>query len=357
MYVQFERFRAAQYSRELSDKVWRGCVRIAQQGYWAGGSPPYGFNRLLLDEKREPLHTLDPGQRKGIQNQRVTLVEGDATQITIIQRIFHEFVELGYSEHKIAERLNNDGILSPGGRRWGAAMVLSRLRNETYVGTLLYNRTSQKLKTPRHDNPPEAWVRTAEAFDGIVSPEQFARAQEIFQERRRKYDPDRMLGQLRDVYQQYGVFRSSLLRLQEDMPKAGTYARQFGSWDQAFQQLYCEPRDRAREMVHEQIRSHVPDVLPYSDFLVLDRKLAVSVQPAVPIPSGYAAYWPIRPDSRQVIDITLGVLLSDPHDFEILGYVALPRWISGASTLRVGSASTRTELFGRSDLAFLQNLL
>ena len=44
--------------------------------YWAGGSPPYGFNRLLLDEKREPLHTLDPGQRKGIQNQRVTLVEG-----------------------------------------------------------------------------------------------------------------------------------------------------------------------------------------------------------------------------------------------------------------------------------------
>jgi DNA invertase Pin-like site-specific DNA recombinase len=42
VYVQFERFRAAQYSRELSDKVWRGCVRIAQQGYWAGGSPPCG---------------------------------------------------------------------------------------------------------------------------------------------------------------------------------------------------------------------------------------------------------------------------------------------------------------------------
>jgi len=40
------------------------------------------------------LHTLDPGQRKGIQNQRVTLVEGDETQKAIIQRIFHEFVEL-----------------------------------------------------------------------------------------------------------------------------------------------------------------------------------------------------------------------------------------------------------------------
>ncbi len=38
VYVQFERFRAAQYSRELSDKVFRGCVKIAEQNYLAGGS-------------------------------------------------------------------------------------------------------------------------------------------------------------------------------------------------------------------------------------------------------------------------------------------------------------------------------
>ena len=73
VYVQFERFRAAQYSRELSDKVWRGCMKISEQGYWSGGPPPYAMQRLLLDEKREPLHTLQPGQRKGIQNQRVTM--------------------------------------------------------------------------------------------------------------------------------------------------------------------------------------------------------------------------------------------------------------------------------------------
>ena len=118
VYVQFERFRAAQYSRELSDKVWRGCAKIAEQGYWAGGPPPYGTQRLLLDEKREPLHTLDVGQRKGIQNQRVTLVQGDPAEVVVIQRIFHEFVELGHSEYRIAEGLNADGILSPAGRQW-----------------------------------------------------------------------------------------------------------------------------------------------------------------------------------------------------------------------------------------------
>ncbi len=357
VYVQFERFRAAQYSRELSDKVWRGCVKISEQGYWAGGSPPYGLRRLLLDEKREPLHPLEPGQRKGIQNQRVTLVEGDATQVAVIQRIFHEFVELIHSEYRIAEGLNAEGIQSPSGRRWGAAGVLARLQNENYIGTLVYNKTTQKLKTPRHDNPPEEWVRTPEAFEGIVSLDQFTRAQEILEERRKKYDPARMLGRLDTLYKQYGMFRSSLLRLQEDLPSAGTYARHFGSWDESFQQLHCEPRDRARKLVHDQICQQVPKVLSYADFLVLDQKLAVSIQPAVPIPHGYTSYWPIRPDSRQVIDITLGVLLSDPGECEILGYVALPRLLAGSNILRVTSTSPRTELFGRCNLEFLQNLL
>ena len=107
VYIQFERFRAAQYSKELSEKVWRGCVKIAQQGYWAGGRPPFGFQRLLLDERREPVHVLEPGQRKGIQNQRVTLVVGEAAEVGVLKRIFHEFVDLGHSEYLIAERLND----------------------------------------------------------------------------------------------------------------------------------------------------------------------------------------------------------------------------------------------------------
>jgi hypothetical protein len=98
-------------------------------------------------------------------------------------------------------------------------------------------------------------------------------------------------------------------------------------------------------------------VLSYTDFLVLDQKLTVYVQPAVPIPYGYAAYWPFRADARSVIDVTLGVLLSGDADLEILGYVALPRWLTGPHTVRIGASSMRTELFGRSNLRFLEQLL
>src|SRR5271169_443662 len=91
VYVQFERFRAAQYSKELSVKVFHGCVKIAQQGYWAGGKPRYGFRRLLLNESRQPVQVLKPGERKSIQNQRVTLALGDEREVAVVRQIFREF--------------------------------------------------------------------------------------------------------------------------------------------------------------------------------------------------------------------------------------------------------------------------
>ena len=51
--------------REWAEKHGVEIVEeFAEQGYWAGGKPPCGLQRLLLDEAREPVHILVPGQRK-----------------------------------------------------------------------------------------------------------------------------------------------------------------------------------------------------------------------------------------------------------------------------------------------------
>jgi hypothetical protein len=97
--------------------------------------------------------------------------------------------------------------------------------------------------------------------------------------------------------------------------------------------------------------------MSYHDFLVLGQKLTLSIQPAVPVPSGYAAYWPFRPDQRPVIDITLGVLLSDTQDCDILGYLVLPRWLAKPKAFRFTGSPTHTELWGRRSLDFLDQLL
>ncbi len=104
-------------------------------------------------------------------------------------------------------------------------------------------------------------------------------------------------------------FDLRLLRTHDGIPSSQTYAQHFGSFDSAFQRLYSVQREQAKVAVHEEICKQISQVLNYSDFLVLDQKLSLTIQPAVPVPHGYSAYWPIRADQRQVIDITLGVLL------------------------------------------------
>jgi hypothetical protein len=222
---------------------------------------------------------------------------------------------------------------------------------------MVYNQTSGKLKTPKHPNPPDQWVRTPEAFSGPIDQELYRQAQEILEKRKQRYDPDYMLRVLDDLYRTHGMTRPGLLRLVPDGPSVGGFAKEFGSLDFAFQKLFDSERNKAKDLVQEQIRNQVPETLAYSDFLVLDQKLTVSIQPAVPIPHGYETYWPFRRDMRPVIDMTLGVLLSEPADFKILGFIAMPRFGLDARLLRFTSSSTRTELFGRADLNFIQQLL
>ena len=358
VYVQFERFRAAQYSRELSDKVFRGCVKIAQQGYWAGGKPRYGFRRLLLNEARQPVQILRPGERKSIQNQRVTLALGDEREVAVVRRISHEFTVGGRHEQAIADGLNRDGIPSPGGRTWDSGKVRDILMDERYTGTMIYNRTTQKLKTPSRPNPKDKWVRTPESFERIIEPAAFAKAQEIFAERARFYTPDYMLEKLGTLFHSHGFVRPSLIQAMPDMPSLSIYLKHFGSMDAAFQRLFNEIRTEVGSQVSEHIGALVDQVVVYEDFLVIDQKLTILVQPSVPMPYGLDMYWFFRPDRREVIDITLGVPLAEGTQPRILGYLALPRLLVQDRWIRLFSTSdSRLDMYGHNGLALIEQLL
>jgi hypothetical protein len=142
--------------------------------------------------------------------------------------------------------------------------------NEKYAGTMVYNQTSGKLKTPKHPNHPENWVKTRDAFSGPIGFELYLQAQQILQKRKQRYDPDYKLRMLDALYRSHGMTRPGLLRLSADNPSECNHAREFSSLDLAFQQLFDGERNKARDAVQEQIRSQVPEILAYSDSLVLD---------------------------------------------------------------------------------------
>lgn len=349
--VQFERFRAAQYSKELSDKVFRGCVKISEQGYWAGGKPPYALRRLLLDEVRHPVQTLAPGQRKSIQNQRVTLAPGEQLHVATVQRIFREFTQTLRSMQVIAEQLNRDGVRSPGGGQWDRGKVRHILLNELYVGTLIYNRTTQKLKTPTRHNPKDQWIKSPGALDPLVERGIFDEAQRLLAQATLRYTPEYMLDRLRNVLTEHAQVRPALLRAAPNTPAATTYAKHFSSLDAAYQQVFGDALRAVKEDVEAQLRRLVTQVEAYDDFLVLNGRFTVLIQPSMPVPHGYSHYWYFRPDARAVVDITLGVPVSGPQGPEILGYLALPRLLVERRGIRLFSTSeARLDLYGHRGL-------
>ena len=357
VHVHFERYRAAQYSKELSDKVFRGCKKIAEQGFWAGGMPPYGLKRVLLDEKHAALQALAPGQRKGIQNQRVTLAPGDEHQVATVRRIFAEFVQGGLKPTDIATRLNADGIVSPGGRTWDSGKVRRILFNELYIGTIIYNRTTQKLKSPSRRNPEVDWVKTGGAFEPLIDPVVFLRAQDVVAQMTTRYTPPYMIEQLRRLFDQHGSLLPSMVRADSLAPSPSTYALRFSSFDNAYQQVFGVALATVRTEVEALLRGLVDHVENYNDFLVVNRKFTVFVQPSVPVARGYSQYWYFRPDSRRTVDITLGVPLSGHEGPQILGYLALPRMLVKDRGFRLfGSSESRLDMYGHTGLELIFQL-
>lgn len=353
-----DRYQSAEYSRKLSETVFEGAVKVATQGYRPGGAPPYGCHRLMLDESKRPDRVLLPGQRKAVQNGRVVLVPGDPAQVEVVQEIFLLFVEKGFNERQIAGRLNSRRVPSPGGVRWSETSIRHILTNQQYAGAVVYNKTTQRLKTKRRTNPRGEWVITPAAYDPVVPPELFERAQEILVGRKRRHTQEQMLLRLKALYEKYGIVTSRLIRFDKECPSANAYAVKFGGLRGAFQAMFSDVRQRVRDEVFQAISAEARLVDEYDDFVVVNQNFSIVIQPSVPISAGYGTFWAFRPDHRPVVDITLGVALSGVDDCNILGYLALPRLMVPETWVRLSACTEgRIELQGHSGLDLIRELL
>ncbi len=353
-----DRYQSAETSRMLSKKVFEGAEKVAHQGYRPGGPPPYGTHRLMLNEQKQPDRVLQPGQRKAIQNGRVVLVPGDPAHVEVVQEIFLLFVERGFDERQVAGHLNAKKVPSPGGVRWSETSVRHILTNQQYAGAVVYNRTTQRLKTKRRTNPPEEWIITPDSYDPVVARELFDAAQRIFDGRKRRYSREHMVERLRALYQKYNVITSRLVRFDQECPGPAAFATAFGGLTGAFQAMFADVLTRVRNDVFEMISREARLIDEHEDFIVINRDFTVLIQPSVPVPDGYGAFWAFRPDHRPAVDITLGVPLADGGTAEILGYLALPRLMVPERWVRLSASSdARIALHGHNGLELIRELL
>lgn len=227
-----KRVMAAEYSRELSDKVFAGMTHIVRKGFRSGAHPGYGFRRMLLSADGIPRQQLSTGEHKSIATDRVVLVPGPAEEVSWVREIYRLFT----SEHKtfagIAAELDRRRAPFLKGKHWSDHAVKRILTHPKYKGTAIYNRTTERLCSKSRKVPASEWIIVPNAFEPIVQPKVFEDAQEALRQRFWHRSNEQVLDQLKSILKTHGHLSSAILRLYGLSP--GSLSHRFGSLIKAY---------------------------------------------------------------------------------------------------------------------------
>ena len=229
-----KRVMAAEYSRELSVKVHAGQCRLSGLGFWQGAYPGYALRRELVDEHMLPKGLLRRGDRKYLQTDHVKLRPGSPDEVALVKWIFHQYVFAKLTGSEIARQLNRKGISNQHGRPWNNRFVHRILRNENYIGNIVYNRISRRLGQKTVKNPAHVWIKGMGAIEPIVEASLFSRAQRIMEERRVDLPENEMLARLRATLKRRGRLNTSIIDETVGLPTTPTYRQHFGTLRNAY---------------------------------------------------------------------------------------------------------------------------
>ena len=227
-----KRVMAAEYSRELSAKVFAGLTQVVKRGFRTGGHPGYGFRRLLLSGDGTPKQPLLTGERKSIATDRVVLVPGPASEVFWVTEIYRLFLSEKKTFTGIAAALRQRRAPFSGGKQWSDHAVMRILTHPKYKGTAIYNRTTERLCSKSRRVPESEWIIVPNAFEPLVDPRTFEAAQEVLRQRFRRRSNEDVLGQLKSVLKIHGYLSTEILRSHGLL--AGGLNNRFGSLIKAY---------------------------------------------------------------------------------------------------------------------------
>lgn len=332
-----KRTMAAEYSRELSVKVFRGHSRLAMMGYKQGGIAGVGLRRLLVDENGKPKQLLAFGERKSLVSDRVILVPGPAAEAELVRAIF-EWVRDGRSPNSIAKELAAKNVL---GITWTKHIIYRMMRHPKYMGVHVYNRTTTKLKSTVVHNPPEKWITKPGAFVPLISPELFKSVQERLANFTMHLSNEEMLRRLRQLYLRDGYLTRINIDKSREVPSVSAYAKRFGSLRSAVQQVgltdekapfskerrIAELRRKTWHRLKDALREHGTHLQSRSQepyYIQIPGVPLLKVIMAHPLETGgKRRAWQIYPSRPVPIKDSIVALLS-PDGKEISEYMVIP---------------------------------
>ncbi len=224
------------YLKDLSKVTQRGLIRLAQQGYWLGGVPPFAYDLLYEDAQGNQLFivrfqqdgsktvlNLDGSVQRHVPRgerllhsswDRARLCPSENRRVALVLEIFEMYVA-GAGYKAVAKVLNKRGVSAPRDGRWSKrhkrgwspGTVKNIIENPAYLGRLVYNRTSfSRFHQIRHaddgprsvEGPPvrankvaklpkEDWIVSDTGHPALIMPDLWHRAQAQRADRRKPH--------------------------------------------------------------------------------------------------------------------------------------------------------------------------
>ncbi|MFZ5621133.1 MAG: recombinase family protein [Pseudomonadota bacterium] len=147
------------YSRQISADTRRSMIKNANDGYWNGGRPPFGF---------EAVPAADNDKRKRLKPV--------PSEVDIVRRIFALRLQ-GHGAKTIAIVLNEERLLNRG-RAWNKSTVAALLRNQAVIGNTVFGRRDRATARRRD---PSQWI-AVQSHEPIIDMETWSEVQMVMGE-------------------------------------------------------------------------------------------------------------------------------------------------------------------------------
>ena len=271
-----KRIMAAEYSRELSEKVTSAMTRMVRDGLWPGAMPGYGLRRMLVSGDRTPKYQMRFGERKNLRTDRTLIVPGPPEEIAVIREIFRLYAREKRSFLYIARKLNDLGIprvCNDSNVRWTYQAVRQIILNEKYSGSLIWGRYTQKLRSRSVPVPKEKWIVAPAAFRPIVDWYTFEAAHAIWSQKTRQLSDEEFLKRLCSLLKKKGRLNAKIINESSLTPSCSAYIGRFGSLDRVYELIAYKRTDtymlrklssvritRVYRSVYRRLRRLFPDV-------------------------------------------------------------------------------------------------
>ena len=237
-----KRTMAAEYSRELSVKVYDGQKRFAQMGYHIGGTGLYGLKRMAVSLTGQKRYLLLRGERKHVTTHHIVLVPGKKSEVRWIRFIFRAAAYEAKTCAQIAKELTRRKARFLPGHKWNHEVVWRILRNPQYAGYSVWNRTTQKMHARKISNPPSRWIVKANAFTPIVDDRTFKFAQKMLDKRRTVMQSDNVvLAKVKKLLANKGELSHSIIKKARGLFRPGQYYIRYGSYFKLYELVGYKP--------------------------------------------------------------------------------------------------------------------